>query len=146
MTFIKSAFQPKCVFILANLCFLAHLVYQTKSLCNHALSVIVSVSVSVAVGVICVQSSQPHGQTLQKLHIWCKYAHMLLVYAPQIFSDLSCGSYLGTFSLICSLAYIDNHRNFIIGMNIYVLLPDTDYFFSHSDLQFSNSSHFDTFL
>ena len=47
---------------------------------------------------------------------------MLLVYAPQVVSDsdlkFSNGSHFGTFSLICSPAYIDGHRNFIIGMNM----------------------------
>ena len=45
-------------------CFLAHLVYEPKSLYNHALSVIVGVTVGVGVSIsviVCVQSSQPHG-------------------------------------------------------------------------------------
>ena len=46
--------------------FLAHLVCQPKSLYNHALSVIVEVSVTVGVGIhigviVRVQFSQPHG-------------------------------------------------------------------------------------
>ena len=51
------------------------------------------------------------------------YVHMSPVYAHQIFSDsdlFSNGSHFGTFYLICSPAYIDSHRNFIIGMNMYM--------------------------
>ena len=52
------AVKSECLFqIYWYVTFLAHLVYQPKSLYNHALSVIVSVTVSVAVGVVCVQSS-----------------------------------------------------------------------------------------
>ena len=46
-------------FSLVQLDFLAHLVYQPKNLCNHALSIVVGVSVTVGVGisVVCVPSS-----------------------------------------------------------------------------------------
>ena len=49
-----------CVSVGVGAVLLAHLVYQTKSLYNHALSIVVSdtgIGVTVGISVICVQAS-----------------------------------------------------------------------------------------
>ena len=55
----RESYVDPC--INAAIAFLAHLVYQPKSLYNHALSVVVGVTVTVGVSVgitvVCVQSS-----------------------------------------------------------------------------------------
>ena len=67
------------------MCFLAHLVYQPKSLFNHELSIII-------IGIVLHQHRHlctlPHGTWLDiELHIWYTYAHMPTTYAHQIFND-----------------------------------------------------------
>ena len=67
------------------------------------------------------------------VHTCPQYMHIkYLVILTYSFSN---GSHFGTFPLICSPAYTDNHRNFIIGRNmLHMRLLHADYFFGYSDM------------
>ena len=118
-----------------------------RALYNHALSVIGVIGVGIII--ICAHLPLVQGQT-QKLHIWYTHAHMSPIMHIKYLGILTC-----SFQMAAILVFFFNllsclHRQSqtLYIYYEYVDMPQlcADYIFGYSDLQFSNGSHFSTFL